>query len=52
LANFFEKEKFSPMPSKNKVEKTLVQSGKFSSATLSLDGSELNFSSPNESRSK
>jgi hypothetical protein len=51
-------EKFSMLPYKNKVadQKKLVQSGKFSSATLFLEGSVLNFSSPkkssNEIRSK
>ena len=45
---FFGEEKFSALPSKNNVadQKKLVQSGKFSSATLFLEGSALNFSSP------
>ena len=44
---FLGKENFSPLPSKNKVDydKKLVQSGKFSPATLFLEGSELNLSS-------
>ena len=38
LTNFFGEERFSTQPSKNKLadEKNLVQSGKFSSATLFL----------------
>ena len=48
---FFGEEKFSALPSKNNVadEKKLFQSGKFSSATLFLEGSALNFSSPKKS---
>ena len=44
----FWEEKFGALPSKNNVadEKKLLQSGKFSSATLFLEGSALNFSSP------
>ena len=59
LQFFFWEEKFSALPSKNKVvdEKKLVQSGKFSSTNLFPDGSTLNFflskkNLSNESRTK
>ena len=46
LTCFIGQEKISVLPSKNKVanEKKLVQCGKFSSTTLFLEFSELNFS--------
>jgi hypothetical protein len=45
LAYCFGEEKFSALPSKNKVadEKKLVQSGNFSSATLFVEGSAQKF---------
>jgi hypothetical protein len=48
LTNGFGEKKISALPSKNKVadENNLVQKGKFSSATLFLEGSALNFYSP------
>ena len=64
LTNFFGEEKFRWLPSKNKVadenlhfqrhNKILVklQYSVFSSTTLFLEGNQLIFSSPNESRSK
>ena len=57
FTNFFGEEKFCTLPSKNKVadENLPLWTIFFSSATLSLEGSELNFSSlkklKNESRS-
>jgi hypothetical protein len=46
LTNIYGKEKFSLLQCKNKMaeEKNLVQSGKFSSATLILEGRALIFS--------